>query len=215
MQRDVVNSEVSGMLTEGIKMSKVNELLELERTELVEMVSMLGLKVPATNPSKPNKTELATALADYQNKHESDTLKINGEVVEVEKTAKMIRKPVPMSALELTRKEVFRKDRVIIHDNQGNQTKDDSVTISWGNRALGGQTDIVSMNGDPQYVRVGALNNIKDAMTTIQTPKGGPGGGVQKERKHRFVVVDVAGLTEDELANLADKQRLRNAKNLG
>jgi len=197
-------------------MSKLEELVKLERTELVEMVSMLGLKTPnANNPSKPNKTELAEVLAEYQELQESDKVAINGEKIEVAMTDKMIRKPIPMTALELTKKEVFRKDRVIIHDNQGNQTKDDSITISWGNRGIGGQTDIIPMNGEPQYVRVGALNNIKDAMTTIQTPKGGPGGGVTKERKHRFIVVHVAGLTEDELQLLADKQKLRNAKNLG
>jgi len=196
-------------------MSTLEELKELPREELVEMAEMLHIKTPdAINPSKPNKTELATVIAEHQAKVDAERAEEDGELITIPKTEGRIAPTKTFTRAQLNKMDVMRKIRVIIHDNQATQTKEDTVTVSWGNRAIGGQTDLISLGGEPQYVRQGALNNLRDAMTTIQTLKSGPAGGVQKVRKPRFVVVEVEGLTQDELEALADKQRLRNAKNV-
>ena len=113
------------------------------------------------------------------------------------------------SPQELMRADLFRKERVIINDNQLSQTKEEMVSISWGNRLLGGQTDFVPMHGEPQYVRRGALANIREATMVEHVQK--ERGGVEMVRRKRFSVVPVEGLSQEEIDALAAKQAMRNA----
>ena len=172
----------------------------------------LGIKVKAKNPGKPNKGEYLAAINSHLNYGADEAVEgmEKAEVVE-EATVDKDSTRKPQTKAELSRLEMFRRDRVVIHDIQENQSKDkdELLPVSWGNRLLGGQTDFVSLNGEPQYVRVGALNNLRDA-TTVVHEKGN--NSAKKNVVKRFVITEVAGFTPKELEQLADRQRLRNAK---
>ena len=116
----------------------------------------------------------------------------------------------PQTTKQLIRLDLFNKVRCVIHDQQDSQTKDEMISVSWGNRTTGGQTDFVDLSGEPQYVRRGALNNLKEATMTSHISKAN--GGVDMQSKKRFIVVETEGLTAEELADLANKQKLRTAK---
>ena len=111
---------------------------------------------------------------------------------------------------KILREDVFRKERYIITDMQENQTKDLVVSVGWGNRTLGGQTEFINLNGEPQYIRRGAIKNIIATTTVIHEPKDG--GGENSVVKPRFVLQKLEGMTQEELAELGRKQALRNAK---
>jgi hypothetical protein len=191
----------------------MNEYKNYTAAQLKLEAKALGIKVKAKNPGKPNKTEYIAAIMNHLNYGADEAVegmeKSETSKVETPEDPKSTRKP--QTEAELIRLEMFRKDRVVIHDIQENQTKDkdELLPVSWGNRLLGGQTDFVSLNGKPQYVRVGALNNLRDATTVVHEK------GENSAKKHvvkRFVITDVAGFTPEQLKELADKQRLRNAK---
>jgi len=181
---------------------------ELTNEQLKEECVAQGItNIRAKNPQKPNKAEYLAAIEAKLSYATTDE-----EVVEVkEDSVKSKRKA--QSPSQLARLEAFRKDRVIVHDVQENQSKDkdELLSVSWGNRLFGGQTDLVSLNGKPQYLRRGAITNLMDATTTIHVP-GKNGLGVTKEVVPRFVITEVAGLTPEELEELANKQKLRNSK---
>ncbi len=187
---------------------------ELTRDQLIEECEELGIgKVVGTsNPHKPTKTYLLSAIAK---KLSYDKVPVEEVVAEVKEVIKdeIPNTRKPQSAAKLARLEMFRKDRVIIHDTQEGQTKDkdEIIPISWGNRYLGGQTDFVSLSGEPQYIRRGAINNLIDA-TTVQSVSKANGAGVRSQVSKRFVVTEVTGLTPKELEELAAKQRMRNSK---
>jgi len=189
---------------------------DMTNSELKEACVDFGLEVKANNPKRPTKDEYVAVLEAFKveqaringiDLEEQAALEAEAEVAKKDPTSK--RKP--QSKVELMKLDLFRKDRVIVHDQQDNQTKDAMVSISWGNRLVGGQTDWVDLSGTPQYIRKGAIQNLKDATCTIQTNKSN-GGGVQTETRPRFIVVPVDGLTPEELAALAKKQEARNAK---
>jgi hypothetical protein len=187
---------------------------DMTNAELKQACMDFGLEVNAKNSIKPTKAEYVEVLEKFKATQDS----IHGidreeedkkeEVKETKKASGSKRKP--QSRIKLMRLDLFKKDRVIVHDQQERQTKDEMISVSWGNRAIGGQTDWVHLSGEPQYVRRGALNNLREATTVVHIPK--PGGGVSMERRKRFVVVEVDPLTPEELAELANKQKLRNAK---
>ena len=190
-------------------------LKEMTNADLKAECKELGISnVLAKNPGKPNKTEYIAAIIGHLN--------YEGVAVEtspVQEEAKEVAKPEPknthkkQSPAQLARLDMFRKDRVVIHDIQENQSKDkdEILSISWGNRLLGGQTDFVALNGQPQYIRRGAIKNMMDATTVIHNTKAG-GSGVTSERVSRFVISEVGGLSPKELEELANKQKLRNSK---
>ncbi len=185
---------------------------ELTREQLIEECTELGIDkvVGSKNPHKPTKDDYLAAI-DKKLSYAGIEEEVIAEVKAVVDTTPTTRKP--QSASKLARLEMFRKDRVIIHDTQEGQSKDkdEMLSVSWGNRFLGGQTDFVSLNGQPQYIRRGAINNLIDATTVLSMPKSN-GNGVTSRVSKRFVVTEVAGLTPDELEELATKQRMRNAK---
>ena len=189
---------------------------DMTNKDLKEACEDFGLEVKSENPKRPTKDEYVAVL----NAFKIEQAKING--IDLEEQAALeaegaaakkdpTSKRKPQSKVQLMKLDLFRKDRVIVHDQQDNQTKDAMISISWGNRLVGGQTDWIDLSGSPQYIRRGAIQNLKDATCTLQTNKGN-GGGVQYETKSRFIVVPVDGLTEPELAELAKKQEARNAK---
>ena len=196
-------------------MEEIVKFEDMTNAQLKEACDDFGLVVKAKNPGKPNKGEYLEALEEFkaaQDKlHGRDREAEEEEAVKAKEegtTRTPKRKPKSPNALQ--RLELLAKERVIVRDMQETQTKDELISVSWGNRSIGMQTDWVDLSGEPQYVRVGALQNLKDATMTIQTPK--PGGGVTMVRKNRFVIVPVEPLTEKELAELAAQQKMRNSK---
>ena len=190
-----------------------DEYKDLTNSQLAEECEALGIKkvLGSKNPHKPTKDDYIAAIIAKLNYEPLDGEDEVEEEVEAEAKIPTTRKK--QTQAQLARLEMFRKDRVVIHDTQENQSKDkdEMISVSWGNRLLGGQTDFVSLNGQPQYVRRGALNNIMDATTIHHKPKAN-GNGVSAERGKRFIVTEVAGFTEKELAELATKQKMRNSK---
>ena len=189
---------------------------DMTNKELAELVKDFDLTVEAANPGKPNKTELIAALDKFKAKQDA----INGiepEVDEdepettVEPTAPVVKKPKKSSKVALIKADLLRKERVIINDNQTNQTKDEMISVSWGNRKIGVYSEYITLTGEPQYIRRGALGNLKDVTFIHHEPKAN-GSGDQMLVKPRFSIVPVAGMTEDELKELGNKQAMRNAK---
>jgi hypothetical protein len=185
---------------------------EMTNAQLKEECEDLGIEVRgALNPHKPTKADYTAALNKRLNYEVDETVEVVEEPESAADEIPTTRKA--QSSTKLVRLEMFRKDRVMIHDVQENQSKDkdEIISISWGNRLLGGQTDFVSLNGQPQYVRRGAINNMLEATTTVHSPKPG-GNGTITERVKRFVITEVEGLTPDQLEELANKQKMRNSK---
>ena len=185
------------------------KLEEMTNAQLQEMCDELVLEVEAKG-KVPTKKELVKTLTDFKAQQDIIHGKEDAEESDEEETKVVTPAKPKQSKEQLMRLELFRKERVIVHDQQEAQTKDEIISVTWGNRLLDYQTDLVSLTGSPQYVRVGALNNLKEATTTIHVPK--ENGGVEMVRKPRFVIVPVEGLSDEELKELADKQKLRSAK---
>jgi len=193
---------------------------DLSRDELVTLAKDLNIEVLAKNPGKPNKTELVEAIQAFKDKqdvvNDVKTPAKDTETTEPAADTKDIAKPVKgaprgRSKMALLKADLFRKERVLITDVQVNQTKEELISISWGNRRLGIQTDFVSLTGEPQYVRRGALANIREATTTVHEPIKN-GNGDRLVVKKRFVIQDLDGMTQKELDELANKQAMRAAK---
>lgn len=187
---------------------------EMTNAQLKEACEDFGLEVIAKNPAKPNKAEYLTALNEFKVKQDE----IHGVVPEEEKPE--VKEPVkknvpgskrrPKTQAQLIKLDTMKKDRVIIRDMQESQTKDEMISFNWGNKMIGRHTDWVDLSGEPQYVRRGALYNIRDASMVVHTPR--KGGGVDTARKKRFVVVDVEPLSDEEIKALAAQQAMRNSK---
>ena len=100
------------------------------------------------------------------------------------------------------------KTRVVITDHDTTQSMEADVlergvTISWGNKFLGSQTDCVFMHGDPQYVRNGALA----AMKTILIPTNSKDS--TSRTKSRFSITEVEGWTQEKIDELKAQQKLK------
>jgi len=191
----------------------MNTFEDMTNSELKEACEDFGLEVKAKNPGKPNKGEYLTALTMF--KEEQDLLhkdKIEEKKEKPVKVKESASKRKPQTASQLQKLDLFQKKRVIVRDMQEAQTKDEMVSVSWGNRRIGRQTDWIDLSGEPQYVRQGALNNLKDASMVVHTPKAGGSGGAGMARKSRFVIVDVEPLTIKEIEELKAQQSMRNSK---
>ena len=100
------------------------------------------------------------------------------------------------------------KTRVVVTDHDTTQSMEADVlergvTISWGNKFLGSQTDCVFMHGDPQYVRNGALA----AMRTILIPTNSKDS--TSRTKSRFSITEVEGWTQEKIDELKAQQKLK------
>ena len=133
--------------------------------------------------------------------------------VETETTLKA---PVVPEFKKLTRDEEvalaaeynLTKTRVVVTDHDTTQSMEADVlergvTISWGNKFLGSQTDCVFMHGEPQYVRNGALA----AMKTILIPTNSKDS--TSRTKARFSITEVEGWTQEKIDELRAQQKLK------
>ena len=201
--------------TEEMYRSKTN-------SELKELLEAFELSTPkAKNPFKPNKDEIVQALMAFKRKQDSingiepedgDVVPEDEEEIDVEDApvfASKTRKPSKLERIALLKADLMRMERVIVHDTQTSQTSTAAITVSWGNRSLGILNDVVKF-GTPWYVRRGALNNLRDAeITEYSQEEGGP---MRTDTRKRFLITDVEGWTEEELAVKAQDQIIRNSR---
>lgn len=211
-------------------MSNVN-YNEMTNKELQALIDDFELTLEAKNPSKPTKAELVATLTKF--KREQNVLngntddEENDELVndsnsgsEGENTASKKEVKPSKPARELSQSErkklqmadLLRKERVLVYDVQDNQTKTPAMSVTWGNSLIGFYTDMVNLeSGKPQYIRRGALANLRDATFTrsIQEEEFGP---VVNQTEFRFNIRELDGLTEEEIESLGAKQKLFNSK---
>lgn len=211
-------------------MSKVN-YEEMTNKELQALIDDFELTLEAKNPSKPTKAELVATLTKF--KREQDVLNGNiddeendelvndsdsgseGEIPASKKEVKASKPARELSQAErkkLQMADLLRKERVLVYDVQDNQTKTPAMSVTWGNSLIGFYTDMVNLeSGKPQYIRRGALANLRDATFTrsIQEEEFGP---VINQTEFRFNIKELDGLTEEEIESLAAKQKLFNSK---
>ena len=110
--------------------------------------------------------------------------------------------------IQLAAEYNFVKSYVVVtdHDNTQSSDSDDllsGVKIQWGNRFTLGQTDIVFMHGEPQYVRNGAL----EVMKTILIPTNSENSTTRT--KKRFSITEVEGWDQDRIDALKEQQKLK------
>ena len=209
-------------------MSNVN-YNEMTNKELQALIDDFELTVQAKTPNKPTKAELIATLEAFKKEQnringiddEDDTE--NDELVGednsgstkpkvVESAAKPAKSYSKAERKKLQTADLLRKERVLIYDVQDNQTKTPALTVTWGNSLIGFYTDVINLeSGKPQYVRRGALANLRNATFTrsIQEEEFGPVKNVVEER---FNIKELDGLTEEEIEILASKQKMFNAK---
>ena len=205
-------------------MSNVN-YEEMTNKDLQALIDDFELTVDSKTPNKPTKAELVATLNAF--KVQQDIINgVEPEVVEDEEeiadevtsteSAPAVKTTTVKPARELSRNErkalqradLMRKERVIIHDMNDTQTKVPAQSVTWGNGLIGIHTDVIELaSGKPQYVRRGALANLRLATYTqsIQEEEYGP---VEQRTEYRFSIKELDGLSEDEIANLAAQQRL-------
>ena len=202
---------------------------EMTNKELQALIDDFELTVQAKTPNKPTKAELIATLEAFKKEQnringiddEDDTE--NDELVgednsgstkpkTVEKVAKPAKSYSKAERKKLQMADLLRKERVLIYDVQDNQTKTPALTVTWGNSLIGFYSDVINLeSGKPQYVRRGALANLRNATFTrsIQEEEFGPVKNVVEER---FNIKELDGLTEEEIEILASKQKMFNAK---
>ena len=209
-------------------MSNVN-YNEMTNKELQALIDDFELTVQAKTPNKPTKAELIATLDAFKKEQnringiedEDDTE--NDELVgeddsgstkpkKVDDAAKPARSYSKAERKKLQIADLLRKERVLIYDVQDNQTKTPAITVTWGNSLIGFYTDVINLeSGKPQYVRRGALANLRNATFTrsIQEEEFGPVKNIVEER---FNIKELDGLTEEDIEILASKQKMFNAK---
>ena len=207
-------------------MSNVN-YNEMTNKELQALIDDFELTVQAKTPNKPTKAELIATLEAFKKEQnringiedEEENDELVGEVdsgstkpKKVEDVAKPAKSYSKAERKKLQMADLLRKERVLIYDVQDNQTKIPAITVTWGNSLIGFHSDVINLeSGKPQYVRRGALANLRNATFTrsIQEEEFGPVKNVVEER---FNIKELDGLTEEEIEILASKQKMFNAK---
>ena len=207
-------------------MSNVN-YNEMTNKELQALIDDFELTVQAKTPNKPTKAELIATLDAFKKEQnrinciedEEENDELVGEVdsgstkpKKVEGAAKPAKSYSKAERKKLQIADLLRKERVLIYDVQDNQTKTPALTVTWGNSLIGFYSDVINLeSGKPQYVRRGALANLRNATFTrsIQEEEFGPVKNVVEER---FNIKELDGLTEEEIEILASKQKMFNAK---
>lgn len=205
-------------------MSNKIDYNEMTNAELKALIDDFELTVDAKTPGKPNKAELVSALENYRKQQNiingveedetEDLDETNDELTPGSKNETKVEKVVPQKLLpreqkkRLQKADLLRKERVIVIDKQHTQTRIPAITVTWGNKLIGIQTDVIDLKSNkPQYVRRGALANLRACTFTYsyQEEEFAP---VRQITEERFEIRELEGLTEDEIADLAIKQRM-------
>ena len=178
--------------------------------------------VKVLNAFRDSQAALNGAEYTNTNTNEEEIMADRVEVQEEIKTESKVetkitpKAPVVPEFKKLTRDEEialaaeynFTQTRVVVTDHDTTQSMEADVlergvTISWGNKFLGSQTDCVFMHGEPQYVRNGALA----AMRTILIPTNSKDS--TSRTKARFSITEVEGWTQEKIDELKAQQKLK------
>ena len=205
-------------------MSNKIDYNEMTNAELKALIDDFELTVDAKTPGKPNKAELVSALENYRKQQNiingveedetEDLDETNDELTPGSKNETKVEKVVPQKLLpreqkkRLQKADLLRKERVIVIDKQHTQTRIPAITVTWGNKLIGIYSDVIDLKSNkPQYVRRGALANLRACTFTYsyQEEEFAP---VKQVTEERFEIRELEGLTEDEIADLAIKQRM-------
>ena len=196
---------------------------QMTKAELLKAISQLKLQDKVDElKAETGKDDDSLVNADYVkvlNAFKDKQDEINGVTVEEEsdgETSVAVTKTVIPNTVPRTREEEiqlaaeynFTKTYVVVtdHDNTQSTDSDDllaGVKIQWGNKFTLGQTDIVFMHGEPQYVRNGAI----EAMKTMLIPTNSENATTRV--KKRFSITEVEGWDQDRIDSLKEQQKLK------
>ena len=196
---------------------------QMTKAELLKAISQLKLQDKVDElKAETGKDDDSLVNADYVkvlNAFKDKQDEINGVTAEEESadetagavTKTVIPNPVPKTReeeIQLAAEYNFTKSYVLVtdHDNTQSTDSDDllrGVKIQWGNRFTLGQSDVVFMHGEPQYVRNGAI----EAMKTMLIPTNSESATTRV--KKRFSIVEVEGWDQDKIDALKEQQRLK------
>ena len=196
---------------------------QMTKAELLKAISQLKLQDKVDElKAETGKDDDSLVNADYVkvlNAFKDKQDEINGANTEddssdetagaVDKT--IVPNPVPKTRdeeIQLAAEYNFTKSYVLVtdHDNTQSTDSDDllrGVKIQWGNRFTLGQSDVVFMHGEPQYVRNGAI----EAMKTMLIPTNSESATTRV--KKRFSIVEVEGWDQDKIDALKEQQKLK------
>ena len=196
---------------------------QMTKAELLKAISQLKLQDKVDElKAETGKDDDSLVNADYVkvlNAFKDKQDEINGANIEddsSDETAGAVTKVVTPNPVPRTREEEiqlaaeynFTKSYVLVtdHDNTQSTDSDDllrGVKIQWGNRFTLGQSDVVFMHGEPQYVRNGAI----EAMKTMLIPTNSESATTRV--KKRFSIVEVEGWDQDKIDALKEQQKLK------
>ena len=197
---------------------------QMTKAELLKAISQLKLQDKVDElKAETGKDDDSLVNADYVkvlNAFKDKQNEINGVDTEDESNEETITgtadkavvpNPVPRTRdeeIQLAAEYNFTKSYVLVtdHDNTQSTDSDDllrGVKIQWGNRFTLGQSDVVFMHGEPQYVRNGAI----EAMKTMLIPTNSESATTRV--KKRFSIVEVEGWDQDKIDALKEQQRLK------
>lgn len=196
---------------------------QMTKAELLKAISQLKLQDKVDElKAETGKDDDSLVNADYVkvlNAFKDKQDEINGVTVEEESdgetsvavTKTVVPNPVPKTReeeIQLAAEYNFTKTYVVVtdHDNTQSTDSDDllaGVKIQWGNRFTLGQTDVVFMHGEPQYVRNGAI----EAMKTMLIPTNSENATTRV--KKRFSITEVEGWDQDRIDALKEQQKLK------
>lgn len=198
------------------QMTKAELLKAISQLKLQDKVEELKVELGKDDDSLVN-ADYVKVLNAFKDKQDE----INGVIGEEESededetqgaaTKTVIPNPVPRTRdeeIQLAAEYNFTKTCVVVtdHDNTQSTDSDDllaGVKIQWGNKFTLGQTDIVFMHGEPQYVRNGAI----EAMKTMLIPTNSESSTTRV--KKRFSITEVEGWDQDRIDALKEQQRLK------
>ena len=196
------------------QMTKAELLKAISQLKLQDKVDELKAETGKDDDSLVNAdyVKVLNAFKDKQDEINGDTEESDGVEETVGATDKIVApNPVPKTReeeIQLAAEYNFTKTYVVVtdHDNTQSTDSDDllsGVKIQWGNRFTLGQTDVVFMHGEPQYVRNGAIEAMKTMLIPTNSEKA------STRVKKRFSITEVEGWDQDKIDSLKEQQRLK------
>lgn len=197
------------------QMTKAELLKAISQLKLQDKVDELKAETGKDDDSLVNAdyVKVLNAFKDKQDEingaNSGETEDSGAENSSTNKT--VIPNPVPKTRadkIQLAAEYNFTKSYVLVtdHDNTQSTDSDDllrGVKIQWGNKFTLGQSDVVFMHGEPQYVRNGAI----EAMKTMLIPTNSENS--TSRTKKRFSIVEVEGWDQDKIDALKEQQKLK------
>lgn len=193
-----------------------NSLINADYVKVLNAFRDSQAAVNNNTEDEENEDEQSENKIDNGEEDMSEKVEKKENDVAVNNTEVSLKNKAPVVERELTRDEKIAlaaeynetKTMVVVTDHDITQNFDADiqergVTISWGNKFLGSQTDCVFMHGEPQYVRNGALS----AMKTMLIPTNSKNS--TSRTKARFSITEVEGWSKEKIEELKAQQKLK------